>query len=503
MNNLKVLIQKIDLPDPPVVAALGMALSFYGYNNIILWAALVFLIVSIGLLRTLKFLSGLSTSGIHPKIIKFGLLAIAAAAGFCLGIVIRQNLSGPIETGLPPERIVAVSGILLEDPRSLQGGSGMGVLELTEVSGSGGVRASASGQLTVFFPADSIPDLKEFGRGSHIYADGIYRTGDRGPVFNASSVHIMKPAPTLESFRTGLRQSLLNQFQSRQGQSPPVWGPLASALLLGVRDDLDVALSVGFRNSGVSHILALSGMHLAIISALLAFLLKRPLGLKGASLAGAVFIVIYIFVAGSQPSLVRAGIMYLLGAFAIWASLKGKTLSLLCLAFILQLLFQRESGLSVSFILSYLALFGILTLGENIHALFRGRLPEIVSGGLSASLGAFIVTAPVVVMYFGTLRPVGIVAGLILAPLCTVFMILSLAALLAGFLPVPLWDFLDIALTAIYRVIEFTVNLAGAVPGIETSNVAPVLIITIILWIMILYIKTWDDERRNRVASFD
>ena len=450
-------------------------------------------------------------------IIILGLLAAAATAGFSLGIASRSLVPLSAEMGLPANRIIAVQGILTEDPRSLQGGSGLGTIELRQCAADGGLRATARGSLTVFFPAGSIPRLKEFGRGSEVYLDGIYSSGGSSaggssagripgtgsnPLFRASSVHIIKSAPALETFRTGLRITLLDKFQSRH-DSTVIWGSLASALLLGIRDNLDTELSGGFRNAGCSHILALSGMHLAIISGILAFLLKRPLGIRRASAAGAVFIVFYVFIAGSQPSLVRAAIMYLIGVFAVWTSLKTNGLSLLSLAFIIQLFYQSGTGDSLSFILSYLALAGILTLGESIREIFRGRLPEIINGSLASSLGAFIITSPVVAFFFGTLRPVGIIAGIFLALLSSIFMVLSLAALIFSFLPLPIWNIFDFILTWIYRFLELLVSVAGRFPGINVKNPLPVLFISILLWVFVLLIQKRERERRNHFASFD
>jgi competence protein ComEC len=213
--------------------------------------------------------------------------------------------------------------------------------------------------------------------------------------------------------------------------------------------------------------------------------------------------VFYVFVAGSQPSLVRATIMYLIGTFMLWGFLRANALSLLCMAFIIQLVFQSRTGVSLSFILSYLALFGILTLGEKIRSLFRGRLPDALSVVLSASLGAFIVTSPVVALYFDSLRPIGILAGLVLAPISAFFMVLSLAALAASFLPFPLWNFLDFALTWVYRFLEYLVSLAGQAPGLSVSGPAPVLIFTVVLWFLVLFIKKRDEAYRNSVASFE
>jgi len=195
--------------------------------------------------------------------------------------------------------------------------------------------------------------------------------------------------------------------------------------------------------------------------------------------------------------------MYLIGTFMIWGLLKGKPFSLLSMAFIIQIVFQSETGISLSFILSYLALTGILTMGESIRALFRGRLPEIINGSLSASLGAFIITAPVVVYYFGTLRPIGIIAGLLVAPISSLFIILSLIALALSFIPFPLWDIVSFVLTLVYRSLEFIVTIAGRVPGITVSNPFPVLIFTILFWLAILLVRKWDSSHRNSVASFD
>jgi competence protein ComEC len=446
-------------------------------------------------------------SGSNLRILgKMSILAFAFAAGFSLGIPARRAVSGSPELGLKAETINAVSGILREDPRTYGSGSksASGLLEIRECIAPGGLRSSGKGSVMVFFPGDSIPRLKEFGRGSEIYVDGKFVQGRRGLQFRAESLHVVKPAPPLEQFRTGIRLTLLDKFRTPSSS----WGSLASALLLGVRDDLDADLSEAFKNSGCSHILALSGMHLAIISGVLAFFLRKPLGIRWASLTGAAFVVFYIFVAGPLPSLVRAGIMYLIGAFALWGLLKTKAFSILCMAFVIQLIFQSESGISLAFILSYLALAGILTLGETARALFRGRLPEVLSGGLSASIGAFVFTAPVVAYYFASLKPVGILACLVITPITSLFMVLSLFALAAAFLPVPLWNFFDIALSFVYRLLEFTVRTIGRVPGItfasdQFRSTVYVLFFSILVWVLFLFLRKLDSSYRDSIASFD
>jgi competence protein ComEC len=195
--------------------------------------------------------------------------------------------------------------------------------------------------------------------------------------------------------------------------------------------------------------------------------------------------------------------MYLIGTIALWGFLKKNTLSILGMAFIIQLLIQSETGMSLSFILSYLAMLGILTLADTFRSLFRGRLPEILSGSLSVSLGAFIVTSPVVAFFFGSLRPIGILASLIVVPVCSLFIVLALAALVASFLPFPLWNALDFILTPLYRFLEYTLTIIGQVPGFSISNPLPVLAIVILFWGLIMFVDKRDKEYRRSIANFD
>jgi competence protein ComEC len=243
-------------------------------------------------------------------------------------------------------------------------------------------------------------------------------------------------------------------------------------------------------------------MHLALISGMAAFFLKRLLGIRAAVLAGGAFIVFYVFLAGGQPSLVRAELMYLIGALCFWGFLARQSFNLLCLAFVLQLVIQPESGVSVSFVLSYLALAGILTLGQTIRELLRGRIPEILGGSIAASAGAFILTAPAVSLYFGALRPVGLVAGMIIVPVVSLFMAAALAALVSAFVLPFLFPLFDFVLTLIYRVLDLLVSLAGKVPGLGAANPGAVLVLAAALWGLFLFLCSRDRAGRGKIALF-
>ncbi|MDR2364136.1 MAG: ComEC/Rec2 family competence protein [Spirochaetaceae bacterium] len=500
---------------PVIYAVFGALGSYYGLTGLYLrggarapWiaagGAMVYALIA--LFRVLGdspgcFFSDLKIRYYFRKTCRY---VTALALGFALGLTAQRiYIASELRLGLLPERVRGITGTLLDDPRAFSDGRGMGYLQVSGAAGIGGVRSSAQGRVLVFFPAGAIPRIKEFGRAAPVYVEGAFIAntgngfGTGNPPFRAGEVHLLGTAPAVEQFRTGIRMEVLEKFA---GSS---WGGLASALILGSKDDLDAAVSELFKSAGCSHVLALSGMHLAIVSALAAFLLKKPLGIKPAALAGAFFILFYVYLAGPQPSLVRAAIMYLLGTAAVLGAFPRQPVPLLGLAFLIQIVLDPPSGNTLSFMLSYLALGGILIAGEAIHDLLRGKVPEIVAQPLSASLGAFIATAAVSSAAFGVIRPVSIGAGLGIVPLATLFMILAIVYLGVSFLLPPLTGPLGLALSGLYDLLGGAASLASRVPGIAGVSSALLGGISLVLVVCLLFTQNRCALRREKIAPLD
>jgi competence protein ComEC len=505
---------------PPVLSlAAGAAAGYYGLclfgehlNGSVILAFLALPVLLICLFRVLaRFPGEIFTGSWRRRFFALGELQVTALS---LGLAFGFGAAGAVPRnagfGLPGEAVAGLSGVLLDDPRAVAGGRGLASLSLREVAGRGGTRSSARGRVMVFFPDEAMPRLREFGRGSAIYVEGNFAAGNSGgaenpgesPLFRASAVYVVTPAPALEQFRTGLRLEMIRLFTRGSLPGAGGWGGLALALLLGIRDNLDTDLAGLYRKAGSSHILALSGMHLAIISALIAFCLKRPLGLKAAAVCGAVFIILYVFLVGVQPSLNRAALMYILGTLAVLGALPKRPGILLGLAFLIQLALWPESGLSVSFILSYLALAGILSVGESLREIFRGKIPEFVLQPLAASLGAFFVTAGVTAFFFGALYPIGIIAGLFIVPLTTVFMVGSMGWLLLCLAAPPLAVLPGQGLALLYGLMDRLVTLAAGVPGITVSRPFWMLGLSFGLPVFIVCFGFWYGGLKRRLLPF-
>jgi len=469
---------------PPVhSAALGVAAGFYflfnAHSGVIITCVFLLFVITC-FFRVLSSLNEDSRQMRHAAV-----CSTAFVIGLFVGLCAADAGKGNVSFGIPHENVIAVEGKLLEDLRITSTGSVMASVSLRRCAGDR-VRVSSAGEITVFFPRENANKLREFGRGTVIFAEGQLRFSDHGWSFNASSLHIVKPASAIEQMRTNIRNNLIERFGKK------TWGGLSLALLFGIRDNLDTELTTIYRGAGLSYILALSGMHLAIIAALISFLLKKPLGLKACAITGAVIIILYCLFVGPMPSLNRAALMYILGVFAILFYLPKNAMSVLSLSFLIQIIVTPAAGNSLSFILSYLALVGILVAGKALSFLLAGKVPNFLLQPLSISAGAFTATAGVCSFTFGMIAPIGIIAGLFIVPLTTAFMIGSIIWLVLDF--ISLSFLFNMPLLVLYRLMEAIASVSGIIPGISASS-ALVLAVSVIILLVIIAL-----EHKRRIA---
>jgi len=359
-----------------------------------------------------------------------GAWVVIAAAGLFSGTAVGRGLELREASrffGLPPEAVVRVEGRILEDSRPRRGGGRAARLRALRCFDRRGNEAGASTDLPVFFPAG--PPLFW---GDRVVLEGrLARGRDGKPVFFVSAGEGLRPQRRNRFF--AIRAGILLRARERIGGIREDWAALFAALFLGLQDDLDPAVSESFRRAGVVHILALSGMHLGILVVLVRLVL-RPFaaGVLGTLLcAGAVGL--YTFVAGPRPSLLRAAAMYLLHEGLSRAGRRPETAALLAFSFLASCLLTPEDLHSSSFILSYLAMGGILIFSRRLKRFLYPLIPDPLGSAVAMSLAAQLVTAPYLLAAFGSLQPAAVPASVLLGPLTAAFLWLGVPGfLLAG-----------------------------------------------------------------------
>lgn len=216
---------------------------------------------------------------------------------------------------------------------------------------------------------------------------------------------------------------------------------ILSAMTLGDRSGIDRETRQLFSETGVSHVLALSGLHLGILFSIYSLFVLKPLRSRRAktlmSIVGIVGLWAFAFMAGLPLSLVRAASMF--SCMQLLMCLRRRTFSVsnLTLSALLILLVSPMSLFDVGFQLSCLSVLAIL--------LFVGKVPmpgPIARRApmrwcwslLSVSVVAQIATAPLVAFYFNQLPTYGLVANLLAVPLAYGILFLAFFFLALPFL---------------------------------------------------------------------
>ncbi|MBR1869369.1 MAG: ComEC/Rec2 family competence protein [Bacteroidales bacterium] len=239
---------------------------------------------------------------------------------------------------------------------------------------------------------------------------------------------------------------------------------LLRALLSGDRGGLDPAVRGAIRSAGASHILALSGLHLGIIYAIIA----KGLGVLGHSpaairLRAALTIAIcglYTVVTGAGPSLVRAFLFITLNeTLRLCPGRSRNPLNILCTALIVQLIFDPLIIRSLGFQLSYLAMTGIFVVYPRLKAWYPGeravsapltgsgkesrtgsqvrnlpataadKVSRLIWNSAALSISCQLLTAPLVWLRFGTFPQYFLLTNLIAMPLTSALMVTAVASI--------------------------------------------------------------------------
>lgn len=247
-------------------------------------------------------------------------------------------------------------------------------------------------------------------------------------------------------------------------------GGLLLALLSGSREYTEKSVSDAFKNAGLSHILALSGMHLSMFSGIAIFVGKKIKKRNLSFILRISTITLFIWFAGVSPSLLRA---YICNCIIMMAQIvnvrKPDMLSVLSTSFLIQTIIQPESLFNAGFILSYSALVGILIFTEFFDNLYVRFLPSILSSSLATSSAAQTFTAPISLKIFGSFCPIGIIASSVVSPFITVFiysgLVLIILSLLFPFISNASGFFINLQ----YNIIKYFVECFCKCPNIHLN----------------------------------
>jgi len=299
----------------------------------------------------------------------------------------------------------------------------------------------------------------------------------------------------LLSLREKARQTIFALF-------PQPESGLLAGILLGLENYLPSSLEKAYRDTGTSHIIAISGFNMTIIASLLIYLFSRLFRPYIGVLVAIIGIAIYsVFVDGSA-SVIRAAIMASTAAVGHLIGRRQAGLHALVLTAAVMCLFNPNLPWDVSFQLSFMATLGLVLFAqpmqESLHALVEKRFGEDRASKISSpvseyflfTLAAQFTTLPVIAIQFERVSLVALLANPLILPAQPAILVMGMVTTLTGLIVPIAGKFLAMFTWPLLKYTNFIVSALGETKGgaLNLHPVAALWILVAVILVLLVFI---------------
>lgn len=366
----------------------------------------------------------------------------------------------------------ALPGTLSSGPTTIQGR--VGVVEAGRFSTRLAVEVASPGRGRV------LVGISGPGRHQVTPGDVVTVSGQLAPLGGATNPG--QSDPRLRWHAAGVYWELAGQLQSvrdepdawegvrlllgrsLEGSFSPEDTGLLRALLFGDTSQLASQLREQAAASGISHLFSVSGLHASVVGLAGTWVAaKAGLG-RAAHLCGLGAVGLYAGLCRMGPAVMRAAVMYGLGAVAHLARRRLHPLVSLSAAGVVVLWLWPPWLYTAGFQLSFAAVAGMALIVPGLQARLT-RLPRLVGSSLATSMAVQLATMPILGWHFGRMAPAGILVNLVAVPAAMAALVGGLATAVLGLVSTTLGAMLSVPVSVALRVLKYSAALGSELPG--------------------------------------
>lgn len=269
-----------------------------------------------------------------------------------------------------------------------------------------GDRLEIIGKLETPFETD------DFSYKNYLAKDGIYSTIRFAQVELGEKNQGNKIKTVLLKFKLLFSNKLSQVIPEPQNS-------LLLGLLVGARRSIPQELLDQFKITGVTHIIAISGFNISIITRLLGGFIQRLLGIRASLIISTLIVVGFVIITGAMASVVRAAIMGILVVIALNVGRASTMVNALIFTGVVMVFINPQILIfDVGFQLSFLATAGLIVFADSFENFFH-KVPKFfeIRASLAATLSAQIFVLPLLIYYFDQLSIVAPVANVLILPI--------------------------------------------------------------------------------------
>lgn len=242
---------------------------------------------------------------------------------------------------------------------------------------------------------------------------------------------------------------------------PEKYSAIFTGLILGDTSKVEEEINDDFKIANISHVLAISGMHITYIVIGIELLLKRGIGKRKTRIITIIILVMYMFITGFMPSVVRSSIMGIIMLISKLIHRKNDIWTSISLSLLILLIYNPFLILNVGLQLSYLGTIGIVCFNKNVYnflrklkiqnkkiryrinrkfILFMDKIKEM----LSVTLSAQIVILPILLFNFNILGIYFFISNILVSIIIGPIIIVGFVCILISFISIEIAKILSI-----------------------------------------------------------
>ena len=293
-----------------------------------------------------------------------------------------------------------------------------------------------------------------------------------------------------------LKEKTLNTLRANINNQNGSLG-ITEALLIGYKNDLDKEMVQAYSNTGVVHIIAISGLHLGLIYMVLFWLLERMPIVKRNRFVKAIILLVCLWMfslmTGASASVLRSAVMFTCIIFGNMLNRKSSIYNSLAASAFLLLCYNPYFLWDVGFQLSYFAIIGIVWLQKPILQLIslNNYLLRKIWEMTSITIAAQIITFPICLFYFHQFPTYFLLSNLIAVPLSTIILFEEIALLcFSGFqsLALLMGNLVDHSIELMNKWIVVISEFPGAVIDFIYADVQTTLLLYAIVILIVFFL---------------
>lgn len=259
---------------------------------------------------------------------------------------------------------------------------------------------------------------------------------------------------------------------------------LMTAMLLGDRNNLDDELYDLYREAGIVHIIAISGMHISILAGIILILVK-PLGRCISSAIVILFMCFYIILTGGSVSVVRSGVMMFFYILSGLISRKYDLISSTALACALLLFVNPYYIFDLGFQYSFMAVF---TIGFTSEILKKYKIENKFINLIVISIAISLTTKPITVYNFYYINCIDFIVNILVVSLSEFILIFGLISAIVGTFMLNIGVFLSGSVYVVLKVIEYISEFSLSFPFAHVQTGAISIISFLLMYIALILI---------------